>query len=74
MTALEVYEFTTRGGATDFARLIRACESFSPYCLIVARNGEADVLGMGVKIASLEDVTQGKLWAHGDPRRQLSGA
>jgi len=34
MTAVEVYELTTQGGATDFARLIRACESFGPYCLI----------------------------------------
>ena len=34
MTAAEVFELTTRGGATDFARLIAACESFGPYCLI----------------------------------------
>lgn len=25
---------TTGGGSTDFARLIRACEVFGPYCLI----------------------------------------
>jgi hypothetical protein len=30
------------------------------------------VLGMRVKIACLEDITQGKLWAYGDPRRRLS--
>ena len=34
MTALEAYELTTQGGGTDFARLIKACESFGPYCLI----------------------------------------
>ena len=34
MTEMEVYELTTHGGATDFARLIRACESFRSYCLI----------------------------------------
>ena len=34
MTALEAYELTTEGGGTDFARLIKACESFGPYCLI----------------------------------------
>lgn len=34
MTAFEAYELTTQGGATDFARLIAACESFGPYCLI----------------------------------------
>ena len=34
MTAVEVYEWTTRGGTTDFAPLIEACESFGAYCLI----------------------------------------
>lgn len=34
MTAVEAYELTTQGGSTDFARLIAACESFGPYCLI----------------------------------------
>ncbi|HEX4227314.1 MAG TPA: hypothetical protein VHZ07_01500 [Bryobacteraceae bacterium] len=130
MTALEVYELTTQGGATDFARMIRICESVGAYCLIGGlavncyvepvytldadivvissvlrdlmaqmeeqgfktevhpnsvnalakgsdlriqfptgeryqefplRSVEADVLGTHVKIASLEDVTQGKL-------------
>lgn len=141
MTALEAYELTTRGGATDFARLIEACESFGPYCLIgglavncyvepvytldadvvviesnlpkvsarlreqgfrteehphsvnalapgselriqfttderyqafPGRAVEAEVLGVRVRIAGLEDVTRGKLWAYGDPRRRLS--
>src|SRR6266404_1924480 len=34
VTATEAYELTTQGGATDFARLIEACKSFGPYCLI----------------------------------------
>ncbi len=34
MTATEVYELTTNGGATDFALIINACESLGPYCLI----------------------------------------
>jgi hypothetical protein len=34
MTAPEACELTTQGGATDFARLIRACESSGCYCLI----------------------------------------
>jgi hypothetical protein len=119
MTAAEVYELTTQGGATDFVRLVRACESFGPYCLIgglavncyvepvytldvdvvvnspvlvdfagsalriqfttdlryqefLARSVEAEVLGMRVRIACLEDVTQGKVWAFGDPGRRLS--
>jgi hypothetical protein len=141
VTAVEAYELTTQGGATDFARLILACESFGPYCLIgglavncyvepvytldadlviIAANllklsarlreqgfktedhphsvnamapgselriqfttdpryqaflekaVDARVLGVQVRIASLEDVTQGKLWAYSDPQRRLS--
>jgi hypothetical protein len=141
MTAVEAYELTTRGGATDFARLVAACESFGPYCLIgglavncyvepvytldadlvviasgladlaanlvkqgfqteehahslkvlapgselriqfttderyqafLTRSTEAEVLGTRVRVACLEDVTRGKLWAYGDPRRRLS--
>ena len=34
MTAVEAYELTTRGGASDFARIVVACEAFGPYCLI----------------------------------------
>jgi hypothetical protein len=141
VTAVEAYELTTRGGATDFGRLIEACESIGPYCVIgglavncyvepvytldadlvviagslpqlrarleeqgfqteehphsvnavppgselriqfttderyqafLARAVEAEVLGRRVRVASLEDVTQGKLWAYGDHRRRLS--
>jgi hypothetical protein len=125
MTAQEAYELTTRGGATDFHRLIDVCESFGPYCLIgdlavnchvepvytldadvvvtpshlpkltahfkapesdlriqfttderyqafPARATEAEVLGVRVKVARLEDVTRGKLWAYSDPQRRLS--
>lgn len=131
----------TQGGTTDFARLIRLCESFGPYCLIgglavncyvepvytldadlviisetlpdvigaLRREGfsieeyahscnatstasdlriqfttderyqaflnravDGDVLGVRTRVASLMDVTQGKLWAYGDPQRRLS--
>jgi len=141
VTAVEAYELTTRGGATDFARLIEACETFGPYCLIgglavncyvepvytldadlvmiaaslpqlavylreqgftteehphslnvlapeselriqfstderyqafLDRSVEAEVLGVRMKVASLEDVAQGKLWAYSDPQRRLS--
>jgi len=141
VTALEAYELTTQGGATDFALLIAACESFGPYCLIgglavncyvepvytldadivaiasslpllaahlqrqgfrteehahsvnaqapgselriqfttderyqafPARSVDANVLGIRAKVACREDVTQGKLWAYGDPQRRLS--
>ena len=33
---------------------------------------EAEVLGIRVRVACLEDVTRGKLWAYSDPRRRLS--
>jgi len=131
MTAAEVYELTTEGGATDFGLVIEACERFGPYCLIgglavncyvepvytldadlvlIAANAgfktdefahslnaltphshlriqfttderyqafldravEAEVLGVRVKVACLEDVTQGKLWAYGDARRRFA--
>jgi hypothetical protein len=141
VTAVEAYELTTKGGATDFARLIEACKSFGPYCLIgglavncyvepvytldadlvviasglsklsahlqeqgfkieeyphslnataprselriqfttderyqpfLDRSVESEVLGIRVRIACLEDVTHGKLWAYSDPRRRLS--
>src|ERR1700730_16747562 len=141
MTAVEAYELTTKGGATDFARLIEACASFGPYSVIdglavncyvepvytldadivmiasalaklsahlqeqgfkieehayslnattprselriqfatdekyrafLARSVEAEILGVPVRIACLEDVTRGKLWAYSDPKRRLS--
>ena len=34
MTASEAYELITGGGMGDFARVIAACEAFSPHCLI----------------------------------------
>jgi len=38
----------------------------------VDRSIEAEVLGVRVRIACLEDVTRGKLWAYSDPKRRLS--
>jgi hypothetical protein len=42
------------------------------YQAFLGRAVEAKVLGIAARVASLEDVTQGKLWAYGDPRRRLS--
>ena len=36
------------------------------------RSSIREVLGIGVKVASLEDVTQGKLWAYSDHQRRFS--
>jgi hypothetical protein len=42
------------------------------YQAFPARSVEATVLGIQVKVACREDVTQGKLWAYGDPHGRLS--
>jgi len=42
------------------------------YQAFLGRSVEAKVLGFRAKIACLEDVTQGKLWAYSDPQRRLS--
>jgi hypothetical protein len=141
VTAVEAYELTTQGGSTDFRRVIAACESFGPYCLIgglavncfvepvytldadfvvvasslsslsahlreqgfsieehahslnalapasqlriqfttdaryqafLDRCVESVVLEVPVKVACLEDIARGKLWAYADLARRLS--
>ena len=42
------------------------------YQAFPARATEAEVLGVPVKVACVEDVTRGKLWAYGDPQSRLS--
>jgi hypothetical protein len=42
------------------------------YQVFLTRAVEAEVLGVRTMVACLEDITQGKLWAYGDPRRRLS--
>jgi hypothetical protein len=42
------------------------------YQAFPARSVEATVLEIRVKVACREDVTQGKLWAYGDPHQRLS--
>ena len=139
MTAAEVFELTTDGGATDFGLAIEACAQSGEYCLIgglavncfvdpvytldadlvlvadaldaveeqlshhgfavehfthslnaqrselriqftldpryqpfVQRAEPRLVLGELARVACLEDVVQGKLWAWSDPARRLS--
>ena len=82
VTAAEAYELTTQGGATDLTALLSAQAPRSDlriqfttderYQVFLTRAVESEVLGIRVGIASLEDVTQGKLWAFSDPRRRLS--
>ena len=42
------------------------------YQAFPARSVDATVLGIRVKVASREDVTQGKLWAYEDLSQRLS--
>ncbi len=141
MKAQEVYELTTKGGATDFAAVVAICRELGSYCLVgglavncyvepvytldadfvvvasqaqrlqrelvsrgffvktfphsfnaqaqeselriqfttdpqyqsfLDRAQEREVLGVLVRVAALEDVVQGKLWAYADPQRRLS--
>ncbi len=141
MKTEEVYELTTRGGASDFARVVEICRRLGPYCLVgglavncyvepvytldadfvvissnmaelkatLAKDGfrleefahslnaqaptselriqftsdpryqkfleraaERDVLGVPVRVAAIEDIVQGKLWAYLDPQRRMT--
>jgi hypothetical protein len=42
------------------------------YQTFIERSVAAVVLEVPVKVACLEDTTQGKLWAYGDPKRRFS--
>jgi len=42
------------------------------YQAFLERSVEAVVLGIPVRVACLEDTTQGKLWAYGDRKRRFS--
>ena len=42
------------------------------YQAFLPRSVETGILGIRVRIACLEDVARGKLWACSDPRRRLS--
>jgi len=141
MKTEEVYELTTKGGASDFARVVEICRRLGPYCLVgglavncyvepvytldadfvvvaakqdelkreltragfavdefphslnahasasdlriqfstdpryqqfLDRAEEREVLGISVRVARLEDIVQGKLWAYLDPQRRLT--
>ncbi len=141
MKTEEVYELTTKGGASDFAKIVEICRRLGPYCLVgglavncyvepvytldadfvliaggtdklkrdLSENGfsleefphslnarapeselriqfttdpryqaflgraqEKSVLGIPVRVAALEDIVQGKLWAFQDPQRRLT--
>jgi hypothetical protein len=141
MKTEKVYELTTKGGASDFAKVIEICRRLGPYCLVgglavnsyvepvytmdadfvlvaaridelrsellasgfqveefphslnaqappselriqfttdpryqdfLSRAEEKLVLGVMTRVARLEDVAQGKLWAFLGPQRRLT--
>jgi len=47
--------------------------AMDPRCqTFPSRAEECEVLGLPVRVARLDDVVRGKLWAYRDPRRRLS--
>jgi hypothetical protein len=42
------------------------------YQEFLSQSRDAEILGLTVKVARVEDVAQGKLWAYNDPNRRLS--
>jgi hypothetical protein len=46
--------------------------TYARYQAFLARSVEAVVLGIPVRVACLQDTTQGKLWAYSDPKRRFS--
>lgn len=139
MTSAEAYEAITKGGASDFARIVQICEQIGPYCLVgglavncyvepvytldadfvlvaakqeqlsavllrsgftieefpnslnarapasdlriqftrdsryqdfLSRAEEKEVLGIAVRVAALDDLVRGKIWAFQDPQRR----
>jgi len=42
------------------------------YQSFLPRSIYADVLGVRTRVACVQDVAQGKLWAYGDPARRFS--
>ena len=69
MTAAEVYSLNALAPGSE---LRIQFTTDARYQVFLARSIDAEVLGVRVKIANLEDVTRGKLWAYGDPGRRLS--
>ncbi len=56
-------------GASDLRIQFTTDARYQPF---PSRSVPAEVLGVPTRIACLEDVTQGKLWAYADPQRRLS--
>jgi hypothetical protein len=69
--AIEEYahSFNATSSASDLRIPFTTDERYQAF---LNRAVDADVLGVRTRIASLTDLTQGKLWAYSDPQRRLS--
>jgi hypothetical protein len=63
------HSLNARGPRSDLRIQFTTDARYQPF---PARSVEAVVLGIPVRVACLEDVTRGKLWAWGDAQRRLS--
>jgi hypothetical protein len=70
---LEVEQFEHSVNLTsDKSELRIQLQTDARYQEFIARAAEKDVLGYRLRVASLEDVLQGKVWAYSDPSRRRS--
>ncbi|MGH7839351.1 MAG: hypothetical protein ACREQC_16205, partial [Candidatus Binataceae bacterium] len=67
LSAVEAH-LQDRGGS-DLRIQFTTGERYQPF---LSRSEERKVFEQTVKVACLEDVTRGKLWAYSDPRRRLT--
>jgi hypothetical protein len=63
------HSVNAQGPGSDLRIQFTTDPRYQPF---LDRSVDATVLGVKVKVASMEDTTQGKLWAYGDPKRRFS--
>ncbi|HTP00679.1 MAG TPA: hypothetical protein VMJ64_04840, partial [Anaerolineales bacterium] len=63
------YSLNASGPGSDLRIQFTTDERYQAF---LPRSVSAEVLGVQTRVACLEDVTRGKLWAYSDPRRRLS--
>lgn len=70
---LKVEQFDQRVNLTsDKSDLRIQLQTDARYQEFLARSAEKDILGYRLRVASVEDVLQGKIWAYSDPSRRKS--
>jgi len=69
--AIETFEHSINLGSPDSDLRIQL-HTDSRYQAFLVRAGEKDVLGYRMRVACIEDVLQGKIWAYSDEARRRS--